>query len=142
MKNENGESVKRRTTYLELATSTQAPTEPCNVHGEPRSRLVRELPAGDWPRAALAVDTSQVSAVVAKGATLLAENDPYNAVGSTEKPKSIEAPPENGQLAETTPENGMPDPTKPYKALPVEPVGDQSGPRRASASDGPGPTEF
>ena len=123
VKNENGESVKRRTTYLELATSTQAPTEPCNVHGEPRSRLVRELPAGDWPRAALAVDTSQVSAVVAKGATLLAENDPYNAVGSTEKPKPIETPPENGQTAETAPENGMPDPTKPVlKALPVEPA--------------------
>ena len=71
----------------------------------------------------MAVDTSQVSAVIAKWSTLLAENDPYNAVGSTEKPKLIETPPENGQPAETTPENGMPDPTKPVlKALPVEPA--------------------
>jgi 1A family penicillin-binding protein len=112
VKNESGESVQRRTTYQELATSAQAPTEPCNVHGEPRSRLVRELPAGDWPRAALAVDTSQVQAVVAKGPTLLAENDPYNAVKSTVKPKPDEE----------APDNGMPDPTKPVlKAEPVEP---------------------
>jgi 1A family penicillin-binding protein len=112
IKNENGESVQRRTTYKELATSAQAPTEPCNVHGEPRSRLVRDLPAGDWPRAALAVDTSQVPAVIAKGPTLLAENDPYNAVKSTVKPKP----------AEEAPDNGMPDPTKPVlKAQPVEP---------------------
>ena len=112
IKNENGESVQRRTTYQELATSAQAPTEPCNVHGEPRSRLVRELPAGDWPRAALAVDTSQVPAVIAKGPTLLAENDPYNAVKSTVKPKP----------AEEAPDSGMPDPTKPVlKAQPVEP---------------------
>jgi hypothetical protein len=112
IKNESGESVQRRTTYQELATSAQTPTEPCNVHGESRSRLVRELPAGDWPRAALAVDTSQVPAVVAKGPTLLAENDPYNAVKSTVKPKP----------AEEVPDNGMPDPTKPVlKAQPVEP---------------------
>jgi hypothetical protein len=58
--------------------------------------------------------------VVAKGPTLLAENDPYNALKSTEKPKPVETPP---------PENGMPDPTKPVlKAQPVEPTVENSMP--------------
>ncbi|PYJ72196.1 MAG: hypothetical protein DME75_05655 [Verrucomicrobia bacterium] len=56
-----GDTVQRRTTYLEIATPAQAPTEPCNVHGEPRARLVRNLPSGDLPRAALAVDLSEVT---------------------------------------------------------------------------------
>ena len=52
----SGDTVQRRTTYMELATSAQTPTEACNVHGEPRTRLVRDLPPSDLPRAALAVD--------------------------------------------------------------------------------------
>ena len=73
-------------TYRELATKEQMPTEPCNVHGDGRARIVRDLPDAGVPRAALAVDTAQVKAVPVKGATLLAENDPYNAVKSTVKP--------------------------------------------------------
>ena len=110
------------------------------------SRLVRDLPARDFPRASLAVDPTQVSPVAAKGAVLLAENDPYNAVGSTEKPKPIETPPENGQTAETAPENGMPDPTKPVlessAGRACTRATRRSPTRRASTSDGPGPRRF
>ena len=62
------------------------PTEPCNVHGDARTRIARDLPDAGVPRASLAVDTAQVKAVPVKGPTLLAENDPYNAVRSTVKP--------------------------------------------------------
>ena len=122
VKSADGETVRRRTTYMELATAAQMPTEPCNVHGEARARLVRDLPASGFPRAALAVDPSQVSPVAVKGPVLLAENDPYNAVNSTVKPKP---PPEKEKSESETTANEpetMPDPSKPIlKAQPVVP---------------------
>src|SRR5947208_2315383 len=57
----NGDAVQRRTTYPEIATPSQAPTEPCNVHGEPRARLAREFSSSDLPRAALAVALSEAA---------------------------------------------------------------------------------
>jgi penicillin-binding protein 1A len=112
VKSPDGEMVHRRTTYGEIATAAQMPTEPCNVHGEARARLVRDLPASGFPRASLAVDPRQVSPVAAQGPVLLAENDPYNAVNSTIKPKS----PVNSNA-----EENMPDPTKPV--LKAQPAG-------------------
>src|SRR6185295_7084626 len=56
-----GDMVQRRTTYMEIATPEQKPTELCNVHGEPRSRLVRSVPESDLPRAELAVNLSEVT---------------------------------------------------------------------------------
>ena len=88
-----GDTVQRRTTYLEIATPEQAPTEPCNVHGEPPARLVRNLPSGDLPRAALAVDLSEVTPVPIKNPTLLADKDPYNSLKPTLKPESTPEPP-------------------------------------------------
>ena len=83
------------------------------MHGEAKARLVRDLPDSGFPRAALAVDPTQVSPVAVKGPVLLAENDPYNAVNSTVRPK----PPPNSD-----PEENMPDPTKPVlKAQPADP---------------------
>src|SRR5213082_107809 len=41
VKSANGDTVQRRTTYMEIGTQSQLPTEPCNVHGEPRARLAR-----------------------------------------------------------------------------------------------------
>jgi penicillin-binding protein 1A len=73
-------------TYRELATKEQMPVDPCNVHGDARARIVHDLPDAGVPRAALAVDTNQVKPVALKGPTLLADNDPYNAVRSTVKP--------------------------------------------------------
>ena len=121
VKSSGGETVHRRTTYMEIATSAQMPTEPCNVHGEARARLVRDLPASGFPRASLAVDPTQVSPVAIKGPVLLAENDPYNAVNSTIKPKPPPAK-ENPQTDSPNADETMPDPTKPIlKAQPVEP---------------------
>jgi penicillin-binding protein 1A len=122
VKSADGETVHRRTTYMEIATAAQVPTEPCNVHGEARTRLVRDLPASGFPRASLAVDPAQVTPIAVKGPVLLAENDPYNAVNSTVKPKP---PPEKEKIqTENTASNeeSMPDPSKPVlKAKPVEP---------------------
>jgi membrane peptidoglycan carboxypeptidase len=73
-----GDAVQRRTTYEEIATEAQAPTESCNIHGEPRARLARDLPAAEFPRASLAVDLNEVTPVIVKTPTLLADKDPYN----------------------------------------------------------------
>jgi len=89
VKTANGETVQRRTTYTEIATPSQAPTESCNVHGEPRARLAREFSSSDLPRAALAVDLSEVTPIAIKNPTLLADNDPYNSL----KPKLKPEPP-------------------------------------------------
>ena len=87
VKTANGDTVQKRTTYTEIATSSQAPAEPCNVHGEQRARLAREFPASDLPRAALAVDLSEITPVVIRSPTLLADKDPYNSLKPTLKPE-------------------------------------------------------
>jgi penicillin-binding protein 1A len=91
-KSASGDTVQRRTTYMELATATQTPSEPCNVHGEPRTRLVRDLPPSDLPRAALAVDLSEVTPVPVRNPTLLADKDPYNSLKPTLKPQPTPGP--------------------------------------------------
>jgi penicillin-binding protein 1A len=92
VKTANGDTVQKRTTYTEIATPSQAPTESCNVHGEARARLAREFPASDLPRAALAVDLSEVTPVVIRSPTLLADNDPYNFLKPTLKPEPTPQP--------------------------------------------------
>src|SRR5260370_4948187 len=87
VKSGTGDLVQRRTTYMELATAEQMPTEPCNVHGEPRAQLARELPASEFPRAEPAIDLNEVKPVIVKAPTLLAEKDPYNSAKATVKPE-------------------------------------------------------
>src|SRR5881397_205442 len=138
-----GDSVQRRTTYTEIATPSQAPTEPCNVHGEPRARLAREFGSDELPRAALAVDLSQVTPIVIKSSTLLADKDPYNSLRPTLKPEPAPQPtPETAENqktegvtvgAEVKTANNTADQNRPSsqtpestsevrKALPVEPI--------------------
>jgi 1A family penicillin-binding protein len=120
VKAETGDLVQRRTTYMEIGTAAQLPTEPCNIHGEPRTRLVRELPSeGELPRAELAVDLSQITPVVVSNPTLLAEKDPYNSVKASAKPQpepEKEAA-EKQKIDDQTPESAVPI----KKAIPVEP---------------------
>jgi 1A family penicillin-binding protein len=91
VKGATGDSVQKRTTYTEIATPAQMPTETCNIHGEPRAPVVAEAPAAEVPRAQLAADLTDVKPVVLKSPTLLAENDPYNSAKSTAK---LDAAPE------------------------------------------------
>jgi hypothetical protein len=137
VKSAGGETVHKRTTYVELATSAQMPTEPCNVHGEMRTRLVRDLPASGFPRASLAVDPKQVPAITAQGPVLLAENDPYNAVHSTVKPKPAEKTETEKPPSMANEQNSLPDPTKPVlKAEAVEPDATEPAPK-AEALESP-----
>ena len=85
IKGATGDSVQKRTTYTEIATLAQMPTETCNVHGEPRAPVVAEAPAPEVPRAQLAADLTEVKPVILKSPTLLAENDPYNSAKSVAK---------------------------------------------------------
>jgi 1A family penicillin-binding protein len=101
VKTANGDTVQRRTTYMEIATAAQMPAEQCNVHGEPRARLVRDLPASDLPRASLAVDLNEVTPVIVKSPTLLADKDPYNSLKPTLKPEPSPAPEKETAKKET-----------------------------------------
>ena len=78
-----GDVVQKRTTYVEIATQAQMPTEACNIHGEPRVQTVAEAAPPEVPRAELATDVSDVRPVALKAPTLLSENDPYNSVKAT-----------------------------------------------------------
>ena len=95
----NGDTVQRRTTYMEIATPSQAPAESCNVHGEPRARLAREFSSSDLPRAALAVDLTEVTPIAIKNPTLLADKDPYNSLKPTLRPEPTPQP--TPQVADT-----------------------------------------
>jgi 1A family penicillin-binding protein len=120
VKTATGDLVQRRTTYMEIGTAAQLPTEPCNVHGEPRTRLVRELPSeGELPRAELAVDLTQITPVVVSNPTLLAEKDPYNSVKASAKPPPE---PEKEAAEKQKIDDQTPEPDVPIKkAIPVEP---------------------
>ena len=80
VKSASGDTVQRRTTYMEIAAQAQAPTELCNVHGEPRTRLAREFGSSDLPRAELAVNLSEVMPIAIKSPTLIADHDPYDSI--------------------------------------------------------------
>jgi membrane carboxypeptidase/penicillin-binding protein len=85
VKGPTGDPVQKRTTYMEIATAAQMPTEPCNVHGEPRPRMIVDSQSPEIPRAELAADLSEVKPIALKGPTLLTQNDPYNSVKATAK---------------------------------------------------------
>src|SRR5436190_1891634 len=124
IKTSEGEA-EEKTTYLELATAAQKPTDPCNVHGEMRASLTRDLPASEFPRAALAVETDDLKPIAPKGSTLLAAHDPYHAVHATAGAKSdVKSSPSPEAEKEAT---EMPEPSKPVlKAIPVQPREDEA----------------
>jgi penicillin-binding protein 1A len=92
VKSANDDTAQRRTTYMEIATPSQAPTELCNIHGEPRARLAREFGSSDLPRAELAVNPNEVMPVAIKSPTLIADNDPYNSIKPTLIPEATPQP--------------------------------------------------
>ena len=91
-KTANGDTAQRRTTYMEFATSSQAPTEPCNIHGEARARLAHEFGSSDLPRAELAVNLSEVTPIAIKSPTLIADRDPYSSLKPTLPPEPMPQP--------------------------------------------------
>jgi membrane carboxypeptidase/penicillin-binding protein len=113
-------AMDEKTTYLEFATAAQKPTETCNIHGEMHASLTRDLPVSEFPRAALAVDTSAVKTITPKEPTLLATRDPYNSVHAMANPQPTPSPSPEAKNEATAEE--MPDPTKPIlKAIAVQP---------------------
>ena len=88
---------------------------------------MKKFESSQWPRAALAVDTSEVAPVTMQGPTLLAGDDPYEAIGSTFRPRTL-------AKAGNQTEPGL-DPDKPIKrAIPVVPTPDPTiEVRRAAA---------
>jgi 1A family penicillin-binding protein len=122
VKGANGDLVQKRTTYMEFATVEQMPTEPCNVHGEPRARLVHDVPTPEFPRAEPAVDLSEVKPVIIKGPTLLANKDPYNSAKSIAKVDVTEEKEPAQKEAAQKIDNPTSEDGKPIlRAIPVEP---------------------
>ena len=140
VKGPTGEPVQKRTTYMEIATAAQMPTEPCNVHGEPRARIIAETYTGgpQAPRAQAVADLSEVRPIALKGPVLIVQNDPYNSVRSTAKPEAVEGEQlqtaaDNGENGETQTarnqeiENAKREAQLPVlRALPVEPTPEET----------------
>jgi hypothetical protein len=91
---------------MEIATPSQAPTEPCTIHGEPRARLAREFGSSDLPRAELAVNLTAVMPIAIKSPTLIADDDPYDSLKPTLRPEP--APQPATETAGTQNTNGAP----------------------------------
>ena len=104
VKSANGDTVQRRTTYMEIATQAQAPTELCTIHGEPRTRLAREFGSSDLPRAELAINVNEVMPIAIKSPTLIADHDPYDSIKPTVIPDPTPQP--ATQTAETQKSDG------------------------------------
>ena len=130
------DTVRRRTTYVEIGTAAQLPTELCDVHGEPHAQLVRESTESEFPRAAPAVNLHEVRAVIAKGSTLLADKDPYNSAKATVKPSptpevesqtvekkvEVETPPPGAVIPKAIPVQSPPASEEPVEIRKGEPV--------------------
>ena len=101
VKSATGDTVQKRTTYVEIATQSQMPAEPCHVHGEPRPRVMADVPPAEpeAPRAQLAANLTELRPISLKSPTLLAESDPYNSVKAMAKLESAD----ETQVAEAEP---------------------------------------
>ncbi len=152
VKGPNGETVQRRTTYSEIGTVAQLPTEPCNVHGEARARIVKDTGETEFPRAAAAVDVNEVQPVIVKGLPVLADKDPYGALRASLKATPTPAPPiapaeavtplEAEKQPNASPPNGpvmkaIPADGPVLKAIPVDPTQDQPAEIRKAEPVGP-----
>jgi penicillin-binding protein 1A len=140
-----GESVEHRTTYFEIGTEQQAPKQSC-VHGEKPHDFVKEVttPAGEWPRAALAVDVANVKPVDIKAPAVIGDEDPYNSV----KPAGATDPTRTGQVAQidssTAPPAAQPSPADQPEVRRAEPVRPFDRPSQDSTIklDPPPPLDF
>ena len=114
---------------MEIATAAQVPTEPCNIHGEPRARLAREFGSSDLPRAELAVNLTEVTPVAIKSPTLIAEMDPYNSVKPTLKPEPLpQQPTETAQIQKTDSATSGSDVKSTSNVTNANPPGSESAP--------------
>jgi hypothetical protein len=129
VKGPNGENVQRRTTYVEIGTAAQLPTDACNVHGEPRMRVVKETTETEFPRAAAAVDLNEIQPVILKTAALMADKDPYSSARATVRatPTPEPSPAESAVPVERrSGEAAPPEPGAPVmKAIAVTPAPDR-----------------
>src|SRR4029453_12980052 len=146
IKNPSGDPVQKRTTYLEIGTKQQLPTETCNVHGEAGPRIVADEPPSksEAPRAQLAADLSEVKPVALRSPTLVTENDPYNSVKPTiqsadeppvaeaqpvekidDRPQS-EQPPADVRIQRAAPVTAGEDGKPVLRAIPVQPQAEET----------------
>jgi len=142
----SGEEISKRTTYFEICTQEQMPKDACDVHGGGIRTNVREVAAGEWPRAALAVDVSTHTPVEMKGPTVIGEYDPYNSLQSLTN--AVAAKALAGQVAPMDSSAQVPAPVTPgetievRRAEAVRPVEEFATPEVPIKLDPPKPIDF
>ncbi len=122
---QTGERISVRTTHSEMATAEQTPKDICDLHsGIPRTH-VETRAAGEWPRAALAVDVTAHEPVKMRSPTVLGDIDPWNSTQAATNAYARRAL--TGQVAPVSSSADIPAPTEVVGAEPevrrAEPVG-------------------
>jgi penicillin-binding protein 1A len=144
---ETGEQTTRRTTSFELASADQIPIDFCDLHGGGVRTATKNLPPGQWPRAALAVDLSAHQPVAMQGPTIIGDYDPYNAIQGVNNLMAAQAL--TGQLAPMKSAAEVPMPVEGpsgepevRRAVPVRPIEQLATPEVPIKLDPPAPIEF
>lgn len=150
---ENGEKLSRRTTYFEIATDAQAPTEGCTVHGDAPHTLTQndaktkaDPDAGQWPKAAPATNLAAVEPIEIKSPTVIG-TDPYNSHQSVANAVAMKGLGGAGQVAPIGNDGQVPSsPEGPSievrKAVPVLPMEQAAQIDSAIKLDPPPPLDF
>ena len=144
---DTGEQVLRRTTYFEMATDEQMPRDPCDVHGGVARTTVKAVAAGEWPRAALAVDVAAHVPIAMRAPTVIGDIDPYNSTQAVSNAFAARAL--AGQIAPLDSTANVPAPAarmegevEVRRAEPVRTVEQIQGPDTTLKLDPPEPIEF
>jgi penicillin-binding protein 1A len=148
-----GEAVSSKGTVLEWATASQKPKSACPVHGEPVPGPAGSAPlspeAGEWPRAQIAADLSQIKPVFMKAPTVVGE-DPYESVRPTTVLPAVrvdtgELPTGSGETANepgAAPVNGRPAETEVRRAEPARALEGQPLQENPIKLEAPAPLQF
>jgi penicillin-binding protein 1A len=91
----------------EYATTTEVPSQQCDLHGEGIRSYNKEAEQEEWPRAAAAIDLSLIHPVTITAPTLLAQNDLYHSVNPAGK-AFVEGDPRIKVARATTPDGRDP----------------------------------
>ena len=141
--------TKRRTTYVEMGTQEQAPRITCRIHGYATAgQPVEEekKPASEWPRAAIAVDLSQIAPVLIQGPTIVGEEDPYESLKPTGVRPAVRV--DTGELPKEevkpspTPAEKLSQSTEVRRAEPARPIDQMPTDANVIPLEPPPPIEF
>ena len=122
------------------------PKDACDIHGGGVRTNVRETTAGEWPRAAAAIDVSAHTPIMMQAPTVIGDQDPYNSVQSLTN--AVAARALSGQVApmdssaQVPMPNGDGETVQVRRAEAVRPVEEFATPEVPIKLDPPKPIDF